>query len=818
MERTWTVYLIHHSHTDIGYTERQDKISRYHSDFICQAIDILNDIHQGKRPEAKGFVWQCENFWQVQNFYEHAEEAYREAFEKYVKSGEIGLSGNYLNMTELVSKEVLGSRLKKAEEYGKRIGRAIPSAMCADINGMAWGYADSLYEHGVRQMFTCIHTHHGMFPLYRKPLPFYWESPRGQKVLVWNGDYYHLGNELFFAPHGGNTYQIRDEYHEPMLAHRILDQNEEDTEAKELEILHVRLERYLDQLEEEGYPCSFVPFMVSGCITDNAPPSAKLAERVNELQEQYQGRIRFQMVNLDQFFEVVKQEYKEIPCYRGDFNDWWADGIGSTPDAVAIYLDARRKNHLCRKLDESGGTPALLEEAEENLMLYAEHTWGYSSSVTEPWEPLVGNLEWKKAAYAVNANTAASRNLDELLRKRGEISICPDKGQKYRIINPHNIEVTAPVCLYVELWEYIEGVRFSADIPIEVRECEGGQVIPSQVKQIARAYEVEILVTLQPGEEKDVMITRKKDRPPVTILNRAFVGAEGVRDLLCEERRSDLQCLDTASYRIRFDQKQGITSVFDKKQKMELLRKERTEPAFSGIYEVTEDKGNPHEVRRSMGRNRKAVDTRRFYSRLTNLQIVEQGPVFTAITLDYDLEGCNFYQVYLKVYEEVNLIEARVRIHKQSVWNPENLYIALPFEAGTQSTLWVDKTGCILRPGIDQLPGTNQEFYLIQNGMVWESGQCQVILASKQAPLIALGELEAGPIRLCDGMDEERNGSPVYSWVMNNFWETNFKAETGGFYEFTYRLFSTETMPLEECFLLCEAHNEGTPGFAVKAE
>ena len=63
-ERTWNVYVIQHSHTDIGYTERQDKIIRYHYDFIRQAIDILDEIHgNGEAPE--GFVWQCENYWQI---------------------------------------------------------------------------------------------------------------------------------------------------------------------------------------------------------------------------------------------------------------------------------------------------------------------------------------------------------------------------------------------------------------------------------------------------------------------------------------------------------------------------------------------------------------------------------------------------------------------------------------------------------------------------------------------------------------------------------------------------------------------------------
>lgn len=818
MERKWTVYLIHHSHTDIGYTERQDKISRYHSDFICQAVDILNEIHSGKRKEAEGFVWQCENFWQVRNFYANADERYRKDFERYVKSGEIGLSGNYLNLTELVSWEVLNSRIALAQKYGERVGIPVRSAMCADINGMAWGYADALYENGVEHFFTCIHTHHGMFPLYKKPAPFYWESPKGNRILVWNGDYYHLGNEMFFAPHGGSTYQVIDEYHAPFNHQMILNRDAEDTERLEWEICQTRLVRYLTNLENEGYPCSFIPFMVSGSITDNAPPSAALAVRVNELNRRYQGKIRFRMVNLDQFFEVVKEQYKEIPCYRGDFNDWWADGVGSTPGAVMVYLDAKRKNHLCRKMDAAGGDSGLLEEAEENLILYAEHTWGYSSSIVEPWEPLVGNLEWKKAGYAVNANTAASKNLDRILEKKGEISICHDKGQCYRIINPHGVTVKSPVYLYIELWEYVEGIKFSKDTPVQVIDCKTGEIYKSQVKQIARAYEIEIALELLPGEEKEVRIQLEKDKKSVTTINHAYIGADGVADLLTEDGSKNISCVETERYCLRFDQEKGISSIFDKKKEHELLRKDVPYAPFSGVYEVTDSQGDVLGTRRRMGRNRKLAAAKRFKSNLDNIHVEEQGSVYTSIVLDYSLEGCHFYQVYLKVYEEIDLIEARVRIHKESIWDPENLYIALPFTAGEKSVAWVDKTGCVFRPGIDQIPGTNQEFYLIQNGIIWEGKDGVVLVSSKNAPLLAFGNLKPGPVRLCDGADVERNQEPVFSWVMNNFWETNFKAETGGFYEFTYRIRSIDTKDVKEGFLHCEADNEGICSFYVKPE
>ena len=48
---------------------------------------------------------------------------------------------------------------------------------------------------------------------------------------------------------------------------------------------------------------------------------------------------------------------------------------------VKVFRNGQRKFNLCRKLDPSGekGIPTLVEDAAENLMLYAEHTWGYSS-------------------------------------------------------------------------------------------------------------------------------------------------------------------------------------------------------------------------------------------------------------------------------------------------------------------------------------------------------------------------------------------------------------------------------------------------------
>lgn len=819
LKKQWTVYLIHHSHTDIGYTERQDKIIGYHCDFIRQAVDILNDIHENKKEEYRGFVWQCENYWQVKNFYAHAPENYIKDFERYVHTGEIGLSGNYLNMTELISKEVLDTRIAQAKEYGERIGHPVTAGMTADINGFAWGYVDSLYENGVKHLYSCLHPHHGMFPLYKKVMPFYWESPKGNRVLVWNGEHYHFGNEMFLAPHGGSTYMTYDEFHKPILNNAILNVTSEDTDKKEIEIASVRLERYLANLEEEGYPYNMAPLMVSGATTDNAPPSAEVARRVNELNRIYQGKITFRMVTLEQFFDEVEKNCGDIPTYKGDWNDWWADGVGSTPAAVKIFCDARRKYDICKKLDpkQELGEAGMMDKAAENLMLYAEHTWGYSSSVSEPWETLVGDLEMKKTAYAINANTEISRNLDKILAGKGEVTITQDKPQRYRIINPHAVDLKTKVYLYIEFWEYMEGLRYSDDMPIEVVDTATGEILVSQVKRIARATQVEAIVSLKAGEEKEVMIRLVKDRKPYVVTNHAHIGAEGVEDILMPDTfRADTACVETDFYKVILEQDKGIAAIIDKKDNQNIIREDMVYPAFSGIYEVTDMKGQACESRRRMGRNRKDVSTARYASELRDICIEENGGVYTAVKLDYSLYGTGFYSVFLKVYKEIPRLEATVQIHKNSVWEPENLYISLPFTAGEEEVKYIDKTGCIIRPGIDQLPGTNMEFYLLQNGIVMEGREKTLILAVKDAPLVVFGELEAHPIRLCDGKDEEKNRAQAYSWVMNNFWETNFKVDLGGFYEFSYTLSTHGRCPAEKAMEICEADNEGILGFYTK--
>lgn len=817
LSKNWEIFVIHHSHTDIGYTERQDKIIRYHVDFIRQALDILDASHSGACPQYKGFVWQCENYWQVKTFYDNATPAEKQRFETYVKSGEIGISGNYLNSTELLDETVLNTCLQKGTSFGEKISFPLTCAMTADINGFAWGYAQALAENGIENLFSCLHPHHGMFPLYKKQIPFYWESPQGKRVLVWNGEHYHFGNELCLCPSGGSSYMIFDRWAEKMKSGLVCCDNAQTTYTEEMACAADRLTAYLANLEQEGYPQNILPLMVSGAITDNAPPNGEIAARLADLNRVFDGKVTLKMATLEEFFARVRRDFQNIPVYRGDWNDWWADGVGSTPAVVKNYRDAQRKLALCKKLDPKGelGSPDLLLQAQENLALYAEHTWGYSSSVSEPWETLVTDLEMKKSAYAINANTQISENLDRILEKRGEVSIRAQRPQEFKVINPNHFPVSTTASLFVEFWEYLEGVAFRETTAFQVIDKKTGEVLPAQLKRIARAYQIDIPVSMEPFEEKLLTLQYRENLPEQTVQNHAHIGAEGIRDLLPETGyREDFRQVETDFFRISLEEGVGITSIIDKSDNSELLHPDREYAPFSGVYEVTKNPGvSACEVRRRMGRSRKTASTKRHAGTAINTQIVENGDVCLSVQIDYALLGTGFYQVFLTVYKHLPKIRARVRIHKHSVWEPENLYISLPFTAAGET--WIDKTGCLMRPGIDQLPGTNMEFYLQQNGILFQGPEKVLALSVKDTPLLTFGSLSAKPIPLCTGADVEFNTQPAFAWAMNNYWETNFKVDLGGFYEFDFILTACRTQNLQTAVRQMELENQGLPAFYI---
>ncbi len=77
---------MHQTHTDIGYTDRQEKLIKYHVDYLKQAVKISEAIAQGRK-EWEGFVWNNETFWILERFLEHTDKSWKERLLKAIHRG-----------------------------------------------------------------------------------------------------------------------------------------------------------------------------------------------------------------------------------------------------------------------------------------------------------------------------------------------------------------------------------------------------------------------------------------------------------------------------------------------------------------------------------------------------------------------------------------------------------------------------------------------------------------------------------------------------------------------------------------------------------
>ncbi len=768
-----TVYVIHHSHTDIGYTDLQERVIDTQSDYIKTVLSIM------EQPQNSNFRWNCETLFCVEEFFKTATEAEQDAFFHLAAEGKLGLSANYLNFTDLLDCSVYRERLADWQERFASHGVSMLTAMTADVNGISMGYRDAMLDCGIEFLFLNIHCHHGMYPLYQNQNAFWWENAHGRRLLVWNGEHYNLGNVLGIKPNHASNFMIHDRLG--------LDEVNPDAVAA----LHQGLNQYLTSCEEQGYAYDFLITSVSGVFSDNAPPEIEILRTIEAYNNQYGSEIRLEMVSLSELYEAVREKLAYAPIYRGDLTDWWANGVGSTPYAVKHYLDARHRYQLCRRLDKEAAQkyPDLYSAAQNNLLLYAEHTWGHSSTITNPYDTMVLNLDMRKNSYASKAHEASSRMLNHIAVEKGDLLRYYSTNGKVRAYNVTQQSGPQLVEFYIEslLLENAEVIG------------ENGQTLTCQVSPHPRGRKISFIDTFAPSEEKTYAYRSLPAEEPTLNSRKCYVGAEQVRDIIND--------YDPVTYTLPYGYEnrwfhlscrphEGVTALIDKRTGKNLLGNGEA-PFFTPLYEVTSLNSEypPHSCpqeheRRLLGRNIRGKNALLYTGELEDVSCIERGQVFTLLRLRYSLPGTIHSDLYIKLYEDLPRIDFRLELGKTLSDDIESIYLPLDLDLPS-SSLYLRKGAEAFRPGTDQIPGTCMEYYMSDDGLAFVSKDGSALIAMRDTPLVYMGEMRHHPILLCNGR-QENNHRPIYSWIMNNTWETNFKMDISGFSEYCYSLWMSE--------------------------
>lgn len=786
------VYIVHHSHTDVGYTDLQEQVIFNQVSNIRNVIRLMKSGYENNTAE-KDLKWNCETYYCVERFLEQATEQERADFFDLVKKGNIGISATYLNFNDLADGEMLNRRTAQMQEIFTKEGFPVKTAMNADINGISLGARDALLNNGIEFLFTNIHTHHGMYPLYQNQKPYFWEDDKGRRLLVWNGEHYNLGNALGIV-----------------FSKNISPDASTPLDEEKMEALHTNLTESIEEYETAGYEYDFYITSVSGVFSDNAPVNPAIIATVNAFNERYGSEVTLHMVTLQELYDLIKEDTKDAPAYKGALNDWWGNGVGSTPYAVKHYKEALRLFHTCEALEEKSGVrnEKLIQAAEDNALLYAEHTWGHSATISNPCDTLVTNLDIRKTSYASKAHEAAAMYKNEQCYRLGDILRYYNLSGEVKAVSVSKEKKVMPVEFYVE----------TISLPnVRVTDLKTKEVLPVQLSEHPRGVLVSFLAEFEPMEEKLFSYEELPAEKDTIYSRTAWIGAERVKDIINDYDTESYKlpyCMENDWFKLSYEIGKGFTSFYNKKTGKEML-KDGLEKFFTPIYERTEIRKGIYAERSRLGRNIRGLHAEQFQAKLKDLKILEHGNIFTKIKFEFELEGTYRSSVIIKMYRNLPKLTFSYQIAKILSEDVESVYMPLSLNVEDGSVMHINNGGVAMRPGIDQLPGTNMEYYIADEGVVYQGKDQSILINTLDTSLLYMGEMKSHPILLCDGK-EEYNRRPLYSWIMNNTWETNFKMDLSGFGEFRYELELTEGLSLEENIQRLKDNDLDSVTFIVK--
>lgn len=739
--KEWAVYLVQHTHTDIGYTRPQTEILPEHLRYLDYALDYC-DQTDGYPADAQ-FRWTCEASWAVREYLKSRPQEQVDRLLKRIAEGRIEVTGMFFNFSEVVDEAGLAAQARTAREF-RGLGIPVTAAMQNDVNGIGWCLAEYFHGTGVKYLVMGQHGHRARIP-FGKPTAFWWESPSGKRMLAYRSEHYMHGNTLGLI-------------------------------SEDMPAFRENLSKYLQSLEDKGYPFSRTAFQFSGYITDNSPPSTTACELVKEWNDKYEWP-RLRLATASEFMQYVEENHAdELPVRQAAWPDWWTDGFGSamleTKAARATQAEMTANTGLIAMAQALGAElPAELNpeitRIQDALLFYDEHTMGAAESISDP---LAENsiVQWnEKAAYAWDA-VKESRLFQE--RAMGFLQPFIERQDlpSLTVFNTLNWERSGLVVAFID-HEILPNNK-------EFRIVDGqGNDAPAQM-----------LSSRSDGTYWGIWVEGvpalgyKSYRIQVSDKDRSASGAN-----------PGAQVFENAFYRLQIDpEKGGIASLYDRELNRELLATGDTVLMGQFIYEELD---NRHQMERFTHNKMDTVyvplEGKRHYLRGLKITGAQEGPIWSSLFLEGSIPGADprGLKLEIRLYNKEKRIELHYGMHKLAVTSPEAVYVAFPFglEGGR---LGFEAQGGIVYPGENQLEGTASDWNTIQNFAFVRNDRAQVIFGSNDVPLVQFGAINTGRFYYLHRPETTH----LYSWVLNNYWTTNFKASQEGELKWSYYLTSTD--------------------------
>ncbi|MBU0640275.1 MAG: hypothetical protein KKB50_15520 [Planctomycetes bacterium] len=705
--RHWVIYLMHHTHLDIGYTHTQEQVEQRQMEFLDQVQDLIHATDD--YPPAARFKWLPEGLWAVESYLKAADETQRAAFLEAARAGRIGLDALYGNaLTGLYSQEELFELVDYALRLREQYGLTIDSAMISDVPGYTWGLVPVLAQCGIKYLSAGPNSGHRVGHTFAwADKPFYWVSSCGRhRILFW------MAGKGYSWFHGGR----------PLNARRLFE--------------------YLAELEASGYPYDLVQLRYS-IGADNGPPDPHLSDFVRKWNEEH-AYPKIIVCTTSQMFHDFEQRYGDrLPTVRGDFTPYWEDGAASTA------ADTAANRHAAEKLVQARTLWALLNPgpypderfyaAWRNAVLYDEHTWGAYNSISRPDHPFARRQAEYKQQMALQAKGIADESL--AAATAGRLA----EQRPVRAVEVFN------TCS----WLRTDVVVLPAETELagEVVRAADGAVLPAQ--------------RLSTGE----LAFLATDVPPLGSARFAIEpgSASGGDGRVVAEGTT----LSNGLVTVRVDERTGAIAELSCAGRSANLVDQTTGYQLNDyVYVAGRNPDNQERVGSA------------------SITVLERGPLVGTLEVKSTAPGARSLVRRISLVSGMARVDITNIIDKLPIREQEGVHFAFPLNV-PGAVVRLDMPWAVVRPEADQIAGACKNFFAVQRWVDVSNVDGGVTFVTRDAPLVQMGAIRTDvttPFAPEAWLARVEHSPTLFSYVMNNYWETNYQADQEGPTTFRYAL------------------------------
>ena len=165
------------------------------------------------------------------------------------------------------------------------------------------------------------------------------------------------------------------------------------------------------------------------------------------------------------------------------------------------------------------------------------------------------------------------------------------------------------------------------------------------------------------------------------------------------------------------------------------------------------------------------------------VRVKENGPLVVSLLIEADAPGARKYSSEVRLVAGLDRVDILTTIDKTAVREKESVHFAFPFRVpGAQ--MRYDVADAIVRAPEDQLAGACKNFFSAVSWTDVSNTDYGVTLAVPDTPLVEMGAITAEQ----PWMRTIQPSPLLYSYAMNNYWHTNYKADQEGPVNFSYAI------------------------------